>query len=309
MNVANKLVQVLTNNSKTSARSIQVDVGPSEIGGCKRRTWNRLNNVPTTNHDTLHLAGIMGTAIHTYIQEAFNKQDPFGDKYLLEVEVSAAGIRGHVDMYDKENGEVVDWKTTKKSNLGYFPSLQQRWQVQLYGFLLTENGYNVKTVTLVGIPRDGDERDIVYHSEPYDAKIAADAIDWLIEVRNTIEPPQPEKDVSYCKLYCNFYDATGQVGCTGRPKAEAEGVIIEDALAINAAHDYLHLSQQITELEARKEAAKSALEGINGITPDGIRVTWSSVAGRKMIDEEILKALIDEIPYRYGKESTRLSVK
>ena len=251
----------------------------------------------------------MGTAIHTYIQEAFHAQDPFGERFLLENEFSAAGIKGHVDMYDKVNEEVVDWKTTKKSNLTYFPSKQQRWQVQLYGYLIKESGLPVKNVTLVAIARDGDERDIVYHTEPYDAAVAAEAIDWLLDVRNRTEAPAPEKDSFFCKHYCGYYDPTNTVGCAGKGKAEAEGAIIEDEEARSAARNYLEVTSEISELEKIKDSLKAMLEGVSGVTPEGIKVAWSEVAGRKSVDEDKVKELLGEVPVKYGKGFTKLTVK
>lgn len=309
MTIANELIKAVTASSKGSSRSLQKQVGPSEIGGCRRKTWLKINGYQSTNPNTLRLSAIMGTAIHTYIQEAFERQDPFNERYILEGEFEYEGLMGHVDMYDKENREVVDWKTVKKTNLTYFPSKQQRMQVQLYGYLLTKNGIEVKTVTLVAIPRDGDERDIVYHSEPYDESVALAGLAWLKEVQEMTEAPAPEKDAFFCQHYCNFYDKTGMVGCTGKGKAEAEGALIEDEEARSAARDYLQVISEINELEKAKDSLKVMLEGISGVTPEGIKVVWSSVAGRKSVDEDKVRELLGEVPVKYGKESYRLSVK
>lgn len=309
MTIASELIKTITSTSKNSNRSLQVEVGPSEIGGCRRRTWNRLNGMPETNQNTMRLSSIMGTAIHTYIQEAFHSQDPFGEQYLLENEFEYDGLKGHVDMYDLKNKEVVDWKTTKKSGLTYFPSKQQRWQVQLYGYLINKNGKEVETVTLVAIPRDGDERDIVYHSEPYSEEMALEALQWLADVKATTDAPAPEKDVAFCKFYCQFYDETGKVGCTGRGKADAEGMLIQDDEVINAAQDYLQVTRELTQLEKVKDGLKSVLEGVNGVTPDGIKVSWSSVAGRKSVDEDKVRELLGDVPLKYGRESYRLNIK
>ena len=309
MTIANELINAINTTSKGSSRSQQREVGPSEIGGCRRKVWLKIQGVEQVNKDTLRLASIMGTAIHSYIQEAFERQDPFHERYILEGEFNAAGIRGHVDMYDKEKKEVIDWKTTKKSNLTYFPSKQQRWQVQLYGYLISESGLPVENVTLVAIPRDGDERDIVYHTEPYDAEVAAEAIDWLIDVRNRTEAPAPEKDAFFCKNYCGYYDPTNTVGCSGKGKAEAEGALIEDEEARSAARDYLSCVSEINELEKIKESLKGRLEGVSGVTPEGIKIVWSEVAGRKTVDEAKVRELLGDVPVKYGKGFNKLTVK
>ena len=123
MTIANKMLEAITTQSSNSSRSNQKQIGPSEIGGCRRKVWFKLNGVEGDN-PTLKLASIMGTAIHNHIEESFRRHDPFQEIYLTEIEVESDGLMGHVDLYDKENKEVADWKTTKKRNLSSFPSLQ-----------------------------------------------------------------------------------------------------------------------------------------------------------------------------------------
>jgi hypothetical protein len=312
MTQVNELINIITKSSKNSARSKQTKVGPSEVGGCARKLWYKLNDQEQTNTNTLSLASIMGTGIHSYLQKIFYEQDPFAERFLLEQEFDSIedDLTGHIDMYDKENQEVIDWKTSTKSNLGrYFPTKAQRWQVQLYGYLASRGGHEVKTVTLVGIPRDGDERDIVYHSEPFDIEVCKEALAWLAQVRESKTPPPAEKDAVFCKNYCSFYDATGKKGCAGRPKAVAEHAIIEDHQIALAAEHYLEINEQLNDLEKEKDVIKSLFEGVNGVTPDGIKINWSMTAGRKSVDEEEVHKLLGHIPYKVGKESTRLTVK
>jgi hypothetical protein len=209
----NKIVDIVRGKS---ARDNQVEVGPSEIGGCRRKVWHRLQQTPTINHDTLRMAAWMGTSIHKAIEAEIIKTDPFEDKYLLEVEVHRDGLMGHVDCYDIAEKQVVDWKTTTKKNLSSFPSDQQRMQVQLYAWMLNGSGFETTSVQLVGIPRDGNELDIVTHVEDYDEDMALEGISWLREVKDQLFPPDPEKPVRFCRDYCNFYDQTGILGCPGK---------------------------------------------------------------------------------------------
>ena len=210
--IGNVLLEVLTAKDKTRARSTQKRVGPSEVGGCRRRTYLRLHDQPKTN-DTLRLPAIMGTAIHKTIEEAFYREDPFAEKYILEMEVEYDGLMGHIDLYMPAKKELVDWKTTKLKNAKKFPTQEQKMQVQLYGYLLRKNGHELETVTLVAIARDGDERNIQVYSTPYDEAIALEGLDWLKELDTYTEPPAPEKYAAFCALYCDFYDATGAIGC------------------------------------------------------------------------------------------------
>ena len=199
-----------------TARDSQVGVGPSEIGGCRRRVWHRVQRTPASN-TTLRLAAWMGTAIHREIERAFDVSDPFSERYLREIEVSADGLTGHADLYDIEAKTVTDWKTTTKKNLRYFPSQQQRTQLHLYGYLLIKNGYPVETVQLVAIVRDGNETDIRQHSEPYDENLALSGIAWLADVVASEDAPEPEKRVSFCRDYCEFWNIKSDDGCPGMP--------------------------------------------------------------------------------------------
>jgi hypothetical protein len=312
MSAANELVKAITAAGLSESRGKQTDIGPSQVGSCARKLWLQINGAEKTNSNLLRFSSMMGTAIHSYIQQAFHRLDPFGERYLLETEVYSeeAQLRGHVDMFDKQLGEVIDWKSTKMRNLAYFPSRQQRWQVQLYGWLI-ENvlGQKVNTVTLVAIPRDGTENDIVYHSEPYDANVANEAFAWLSEVKFAKHPPAPEKDAVFCRNYCEFYDKTGTKGCAGRSKSEADSFNIPDPIVDKVAQDYLRVSDEIRKLEAEKDGLKGFLEGANGTTVSGLKIAWSSVAGRKSIDEAEVLEKLGYVPFKVGKDSARLSVK
>lgn len=306
------LVDILRAKDASRARSNQTQVGPSELGGCSRKVWYRLNGQPETNDNELKLAAIMGTAIHGAIEEALALADPSGERYVVESEVEYGGIKAHVDLWIPETGDVVDWKSVKKQNLSYFPSQQQRWQVQVYGYLISKSGKGkVRNVSLVAIPRDGDERDIKVHTEVYDPRIAEEALNWLAAIKASEVMPEPEKDENYCKFYCKYYDATGEMGCTGLKKGSGAvtDVVIESPDADSNAMKFLQIDAQIKELEKEKEALRASLEGFTGTTISGFQISWSTVAGRKSVDIDALSKVIKEIPYKQGLDTVRLNVK
>jgi len=206
----------LLNKTKRSKRSKQKRIGPSEIGGCSRRLWHRLRDTPETNPDTLVMAAWMGTAIHTALENSIRRDDPFGERYLLEQRLEWEEFKGQVDCFDKEDLEVIDWKTTSKRNLSGFPNEKHIAQVNMYGFLLEKHGLKVKYVTLVGIPRDGHETDVVWHTEPYNRDAALESIEHARAVSAMIDPPEPEMYKRFCQMFCPYYDATEQVGCPGK---------------------------------------------------------------------------------------------
>ena len=289
------------------SRSTQVQIGPSEVGGCRRKVWYRLNGQPETNENQLKLAAIMGTAIHAEIEKALSGND----QLMIESEVEYNGMKAHVDLFVPSTGDVIDWKTSKIRNLSYFPSTQQRWQVQLYGYLLSKNGYVVNRVSLVAIARDGDERDVKVHTEAYDESLALEALGWLATVKEAAEAPAPEKDATYCQHYCQFYDASGEMGCVGLKKelTAVSDVIIDDADVDRNALLYLQLAAQIKELENQQDSLKESFVGLLGTTQSGIELSWSTVKGRETVDSSEVEKLLGFVPKKVGAESQRLSVK
>lgn len=311
MNIIAELIAALREKDAGRSRSLQPEIGPSELGSCARKVWYRLNSQPVTNTDDLKLSAIMGTAIHTAIEEALRLRDPEGTKFELETEVAYNGMKAHVDCYIPEIATIVDWKTVKQRTLSYFPSRQQIWQVQTYGYLMSKGaGRPVENVALVAISRDGDERDVIMHIEPYDESVALDALLWLENVRASVEPPAPEKDaVSYCSNFCKYYDASGEVGCVGIKKENVPTVLIKELSVANASSKYLQIDNEIKTLTAEKEAIRSALEGYSGVTEDGVQISWTPVAGRRTVDSTEVEKLLGFIPYKVGKDSMRLEVK
>jgi hypothetical protein len=203
-------------------RSQQVEVGPSSIGGCRRQVYHILKESPKVNTETESLASILGTFIHAGIAEAIKREDPFGDNFIIEQEVTFGNLKGHVDLFIKDLGLVVDWKTTKKASLRYFPKMQQRLQVQVYGYLLSQNGHDVKNVSLVAIPRDGIMTEIRAHVEPYDEALALEGLAWLNDLRALVAlngpAPEPTERLNFCANYCDYYDPTGEIGCPSMNK-------------------------------------------------------------------------------------------
>ena len=307
MDIKEFLIKALHEKENTRPRSTQVQIGPSELGGCRRKVWYRLNNQPETNETELKLASIMGTAIHGAIEEALKKNPDL----LIETSVEYNGMKAHVDLFIPETGDVVDWKTTKYKNLSYFPSQQQRWQVQTYGYLIEKSGKGkVRNVNLVAIARDGDERDIKVHSEPYDEKVALEALNWLEAIKASDVAPEPERDESYCKFYCKFYDASGEMGCVGLKKERIrdELPLLNNSEVELKALEYVQIDNKIKELETRKDGLRDAFTGIVGTTPAGIEIRWSSYQ-TNTVDKEAVEKALGFVPMKKTKESTRLSIK
>ena len=297
---AKTLIDALVAVDSERPRSKQTAIGVSSLGGCARKVWHVLQGDVGTPRGN-RLPAIMGTAIHAAIEQAFAGSDA-----LIEHRVEIDGFPpATIDYFNPATGEVVDWKTIKKSGADWFVNKQKRWQVQTYGYLMALAGFDVKTVTLVGIPRDGDENDIIIHSEPYDPAIAEEAFAWLKAIETADEAPAPEMDaVSWCSKYCDFY---GDL-CAGKTK-DISGEAITDETAEKAAARYVEVNAQLKELKADLAAARAALEGVSGVTMDGIKVLWSETRGSETVDMDAVKFLLPNVPMKTGAPSLRLTVK
>lgn len=296
------LLKALRSEGDAKPRSQQVQIGPSELGSCRRKVWLKLQGCAPSNHSTKMLASWMGTTLHDGIEKAVKRLDLWEEDQLREVEVERDGIKGHVDLYHKGWNTVVDWKTTTKKNLSYFPSKQQRWQVQVYGWLMAGNGHTPQHVALVAIARDGNEDDVVVHVEPYDEDVALEALGWLEGVKAASEAPAPEKAASFCRSYCEFYGT-----CPGAEGKALDGPLLgddEDRLV----RDYLAAKEAEKAASDRVEAIKDALAGVTGHTADGFKVSWSERVS-STVDRDAVKAALGDVPMKAGKASLVLSVR
>ena len=215
------IVKSLQGYDQSCSRSTQVEVGPSSLGGCKRRVWHDLKQTPKLN-PTETLSALLGTFIHAGMEEVMKRIDVFEDQFLIEVELNHPEIKGHCDLFIKDLGLVVDFKSKTKSNMRYLGKGQEQWQIQTYGWLLEQAGYEVKGVALVGIPRDGKMSDITIWQDTYKPEIALEALEWLRNLKawaaTDDAPPAPELNVSFCKSYCPYFDPSGVKGCPSTMK-------------------------------------------------------------------------------------------
>lgn len=184
-NLKRELSDIVLWNERTSPRSRQQAIGPSEVGNiCDRRIAYRIANVTGTNTYSDPWPAIVGTAIHNWLEQAINRfQRETGDRgWLPEVRVQPDEmVQGRSDLFHLPTGTVVDFKTTnadtmKKLKRGEPPSAGYITQINLYGLGHEKAGRRVENVALVYYPRAGWLNDaFVWHAK-YDRDIANAAL-------------------------------------------------------------------------------------------------------------------------------------
>jgi len=238
--LADKITAVIQNRSANAPRSQQRAIGLSEIGeACVRKISYKLLDWNKTNTNSDPWPSISGTAIHSWLAEAFDDQyDGEENKlYLVEHAVMINDeLGGTVDLFDIQAGMVIDHKcvgaTSMKSRKKDGMTHQQRIQINCYGLGLERAGYTVNKVALAFYPLGGRLDGMHTIVEPYNRQLAQNAMDRLNETRTLLWQLDPERvpsnwglipaSTSRMCIYCPFYlpkSTNLSAGCPGEVDA------------------------------------------------------------------------------------------
>lgn len=226
-------------------RSQQIAIGPSEVGHtCSRRLGYKLLGYDE-NPGEPNWKATVGTAIHAWLEDVMTADNPDQNvrqhadatRWVVEATVSVGELGGvdlvgHCDLFDRVTGTVVDWKTCGPTQLQKYkskgPGSQYRAQAHLYGRGWQRRGQDVRTVAVMFLPRNGELRDAVWWSEPYDEQIAIDAL-ARAEGIHTLTTAMGDTALSlldtadaFCRL-CPYFRARSEDltrGCPGHPAGD-----------------------------------------------------------------------------------------
>ncbi|MEI8286498.1 MAG: PD-(D/E)XK nuclease family protein [Actinomycetes bacterium] len=234
-NLGKDLAKIITDAGIYAPRSQQVYLGPSEVGEkCTRKlaykllAWDKVNEGSNGNW-----ASQVGTAIHSHLEKIFSKMP---ERYEVESKVKIrANLSGTIDLFDKELGIVLDWKTTSPSNLQVRKregaTDQNIIQTMLYAYGKAQQGATVNFVGLVYLPTGGQITDMYVELHPYDEQIALDALtrlDSIYTLLSTVDveanpqmwamiPTAPSRLCNYCPYFQPFSDDPSKA-CAGDTK-------------------------------------------------------------------------------------------
>jgi hypothetical protein len=237
--LADNIKKVVEHRSVNSSRSKQKAIGLSEIGDpCARKLAYKILDWPQTNGGGDPWASIQGTAIHSWLADAFERfNDKDNPRFMIEFRVKVTDdLGGTCDLFDTVDGMVIDHKcmgtTSMKSRKRDGMTIQQRVQVNCYGLGVEKMGKEVKQVAIACYPLGGRLDGLHTIVEPYDRQIALDAIErldgikllvWQLDVEANPDnwnliPATP----AYGCIYCPFYlpkSTDLSVGCPGEENA------------------------------------------------------------------------------------------
>lgn len=200
-----ELRQILIDFEAARPRSMQKELGPSELGTpCQQQIARKLAGAPRRPVTEPTWAPFQGTAVHASMEDViahWNRQ--LGrERWLAEDRLTVAGalpgvdghpgypaVEGNGDAYDLDHQMVVDWKhvgTTALTKLrtakrlGKPPkgqvSQEYRIQAHMYGLGHANKGRPVRHVRLVLLARSWKYDDSEEWTEPYNPDLA----DWAL---------------------------------------------------------------------------------------------------------------------------------
>ena len=222
-------------------RSKQQAIGPSEIGEpCDRRIGYRLADIEPINTRADPWAGIVGTALHSWLEKAVSSWcvAKGTDEWHTETTLFLNEfIEGHADLYNAKHLAVIDWKSASKDVIRtaqlHGPSVGYMIQTHLYGYMFEQAGKKVERVALVFLPRAGWLSDMYVWSAPYERSVAENALNRLYGIaqqvvdldvlteshRWELVDHHPGKGCGYCPWYVPRRDPerpADATGCSGK---------------------------------------------------------------------------------------------
>lgn len=244
LEITENLKDIIVWAGHKSKRSQQVALGCSEIGDpCKRKIGMTMAGIAQTNFSADPWPSIVGTSIHTWLENAVNAyQVVHGSQgWVTELEVMASPwLPGHIDLYHRGMNLVLDLKNPSRANYRkmrkegvgdtYFA------QIQGYGKGVKRAGRPVKRVGIIMIPRDGNLTELWCKTFPFDEAFIDSKIAELEELGgvlhdkdvlndpsqwNTI-PNSPSRLCGWCKFYDPHLPAASEKGCPGALQDEVE---------------------------------------------------------------------------------------
>lgn len=237
---ASDIRQVFTDHAARAPRSLQLHLGPSELGvECDRQVAGKMAGLPYTNHVADPWPSIRGTALHAYAAEAFaadNVRRQFA-RWIVETRVTPHPDHpGTADLYDAKDRAVDDHKflgVTSMAKVRAAAGPPRKYVVQLlmYGEGYRLMGLPVDRVALIAYPATAASLDGLYvwerpHTSADDALLAevyaqtatrqayAKAIHSGQLTLNQI-PYKPDSTECY---FCPYYRPearSGGAGCAG----------------------------------------------------------------------------------------------
>lgn len=241
--------RVMHEHAARAPRTLQSHLGPSELGvECDRQVAGKMAALPATNHIADPWPSIVGTACHSYAEEAYQGDNTRRGqlRWITETRVTPHPDHpGTSDLYDGVEQAVLDHKFLGESSMA---KIRKGWprvylvQLLLYGLGFYKLGLPVRRVAVLAYPRTAASLDGLYVRDhafaDADGQIAAEVVtllntvvedtrrrrayaDELLAGRLGLRdvPAAPtDDDCFFCPFYRPQAARDGGTGCPGTVK-------------------------------------------------------------------------------------------
>ena len=201
------LAEILIKQEAVRPRTVQVALGPSELGTpCDQQVARKLvagEYVPAAQEPAW--APFQGTAVHVAMDDVvdFWNADLGRKRFLKSSDLGrldiGPGVSGELDAYDTDYAMIIDWKhvgesalkelrAARKKDLPLPEHVSQEYRVQahLYGLGMRRKGYPVAHVRLVLLARSWKFDDSEEWTEPYNESLALAALARYDRVKQAV---------------------------------------------------------------------------------------------------------------------------
>lgn len=238
--VPSLILQGIRDFSANRPRSLQREVGPSQLGNpCDHCLAAALAGWEKVQDEAW--LPLIGTAVHALLLDtavgAWTTRSR-GGEWLLEFpvrvgEVNGTPVDGSADAFHVPTGTVVDLKVVGASTLNearrHGSKAQYRAQINLYGRGFRNEGYAVQQTIVAYLPRNSMRlSDAFFDEKPYDESIALAALEraeQLVHTMRTYERiSRQARDVFIDSLprASGCYDCARYPSLVARPSELAE---------------------------------------------------------------------------------------
>lgn len=198
-----ELLKIMQMKIDEHPRSHQIQIGPSEIGGCASKVAFKVTYGGDGGEDDKGgWAAHKGTLIHAWLDETFKGAERFmpdgSQRFFSDLKLDPVCEHvngGTLDLYDLLYQRVIDWKAPGdwsmkqvrggKTSVGYYV------QTMVYGYGLEKTGWPVSDVGIMWLPMNGDDLHGTAHGSilrlwDYDRQVAIEALERVRAIKRLV---------------------------------------------------------------------------------------------------------------------------
>lgn len=288
--LADDLLAALVDHEQKRPRSVQIHLGPSELGGCREYIRNVMMGSVQQADSEWPTAAVVGTLLGDHLEAVAGESlDALTQVPVTTTLPNGLVVSGHADMVFVERNVLADVKT--KVGLSEVrkegPSLENCVQVSIYTLGLVQMGILQEgaSASLIYADRGGTEQ-VLYEVTldweriQYFIGVVVERLGDVLEAQEHIDQGEVEwaralrdKTPPFCyspRVMCPFRDLCWE-GSEWVPHD-----MIEDPEVIAVVEQFVLVRDSYNQSAALRGELRERLRGVSGLTPSGYSVNWAT---------------------------------